>query len=181
MRQTILAKRYAKALFAVGQEEGKSEAYREALNVLGDFLNEYPEAMAGLTNPLYPMELREKVMAHLISELQADQFMGNFLNLVVQKKRADILPEIATEFQVLVDADQNVSRGTVIAASEISGELQAKVQTTLENITGKKVILTSEIDPSIIGGIVAKVGDLVMDGSIKTQLAGLNESIKGSE
>jgi F-type H+-transporting ATPase subunit delta len=120
-------------------------------------------------------------MAHLISELQADQFMGNFLNLVVQKKRADILPEIATEFQVLVDADQNVSRGTVIAASEISGELQAKVQTTLENITGKKVILTSEIDPSIIGGIVAKVGDLVMDGSIKTQLAGLNESIKGSE
>ena len=96
MRQTILAKRYAKALFAVGQEEGKSEAYREALNVLGDFLNEYPEAMDGLTNPLYPMELREKVMAHLISELQADQFMGNFLNLVVQKRRADILPEIAT-------------------------------------------------------------------------------------
>jgi len=181
VRQTILAKRYAKALFAVGQEEGKSETYREALNVLGDFLEKYPEAMDALTNLLYPMELKEKVMAQLISELQADQYMANFLNLVVQKKRADILPEIAAEFQGLVDADQNVSRGTVIAASEISGELQAKVQTTLENITGKKVILTSEIDPSIIGGIVAKVGDIVMDGSIKTQLAGLNESIKGSE
>ena len=181
MRQTILAKRYAKALFAVGQEEGKSETYREALNVLGDFLEKYPEAMDALTNLLYPMELKEKVMSQLISELQADEYMANFLNLVVQKKRADILPEIAVEFQGLVDADQNVSRGTVIAASEISGELQAKVQTTLENITGKKVILTSEIDPSIIGGIVAKVGDLVMDGSIKTQLAGLNESIKGSE
>jgi len=181
VRQTILAKRYAKALFAVGQEEGKSETYREALNILGDFLEKYPEAMDALTNLLYPMELKEKVMAQLISELQADKYMANFLNLVVQKKRADILPEIAAEFQGLVDADQNVSRGTVIAASEISGELQAKVQTTLENITGKKVILTSEIDPSIIGGIVAKVGDLVMDGSIKTQLAGLNESIKGSE
>jgi F-type H+-transporting ATPase subunit delta len=127
------------------------------------------------------MELREKVMADLISGLQADQLMANFLNLVVQKKRADILPEIADEFQVLIDADQNISRGTVTSATEISGELQAKVQSTLENITGKKVILTSEIDPSIIGGIVAKVGDLVMDGSIKTQLAGLNESIKGSE
>jgi len=181
VRQTILAKRYAKALFAVGQEEGKSEAYRETLNVLGDFLGKYPEAMDALTNLLYPMELREKVMAQLISELQADQYMANFLNLVVQKKRADILPEIATEFQVLVDADQNISRGTVIAASQISGDLQAKVQATLENITGKKVILTTEIDPAIIGGIVAKVGDLVMDGSIKTQLAGLNESIKGSE
>ena len=181
MRQTILAKRYAKALFAVGQEEGTSEAYRETLNVLADFLRKYPVAMDGLTNLLYPMELREKVMAQLIRELQADRFMENFLKLVVQKKRADILPEIADEFQVLVDADQNISRGTVISASEISGELQTKVQSTLENITGKKVILTSEIDPSIIGGIVAKVGDLVMDGSIKTQLAGLNESIKGSE
>ena len=181
MRQTILAKRYAKALFAVGQEEGKSEVFRETLNVLGDFLVQYPEAMDALTNLLYPMELKEKVMAQLISELQADQYMANFLNLVVQKKRADILPEIADEFQVLVDADQNISRGTVISATELSGEMQAKVQSTLENITGKKVILSSEIDPAIIGGIVAKVGDLVMDGSIKTQLAGLNESIKGSE
>jgi F-type H+-transporting ATPase subunit delta len=181
VRQTILAKRYAKALFAVGQEEDKSENFRETLNVLADFLEKYPEAMDALTNLLYPMELREKVMSQLISELQADDFAANFLKLVVQKKRADILPEIATEFQGLVDADQNVSRGTVISASEISGELQGKVQSTLEHITGKKVILTTEIDPSIIGGIVAKVGDLVMDGSIKTQLAGLNESIKGSE
>ena len=181
MRQTILAKRYAKALFAVSREEGTSEAFRESLVVLGAFLEEYPEAMDALTNLLYPMELREKVMAQLISELQADRYLANFLKLVVQKKRADILPEIATQFQALVDMAQNVSRGTVISASEISGALQAKVQSTLENITGKKVILTAEIDPSIIGGIVAKVGDLVMDGSIKTQLAGLNESIKGSE
>ena len=181
MRQTILAKRYAKALFAVSQEEGKSEIYRETLNVLGDFLQKYPEAKDALTNLLYPMELKEKVMARLISELQAPQYMANFLNLVVQKRRADILPEIGAEFQALVDADQNVSRGTLIAAWDMPGDLQAKVQTTLENITGKKVILTTEIDPAIIGGIVAKVGDLVMDGSIKTQLAGLNESIKGSE
>ena len=181
MRQTILAKRYAKALFAVSREEGTSDAYRETLNVLGDFMGTYPESMDALTNLLYPMELREKVMAQLVKALQADQYMTNFLNLVVQKRRADILPEIGAQFQALVDADQNVSRGRVIAASEISGALQAKVQTALENITGKKVILTAEIDPAIIGGIVAKVGDLVMDGSIKTQLAGLNESIKGSE
>ena len=181
MRQTILAKRYAKALFAVGQEEGTSESYRETLNTLADFLKKYPEAMDALTNLLYPMELREKVMAQLISELQADQIMRNFLNLLLEKKRTAILPEIATEFQDLVDAAQNVSRGTLITASEIAGDLQTKVQATLENITGKKVILTTEIDPAIIGGIIAKVGDLVMDGSIKTQLAGLNESIKGSE
>jgi F-type H+-transporting ATPase subunit delta len=181
VRQTILAKRYAKALFAVGQEEGKSQTYNEALNALGEFLESSPEAMDALINLLYPMELREKVMGQLISAVQADNLLTNFLNLLVEKKRSGILPEIATEFQALVDADQNVSRGKVISAAEITAELQAKVQATLENITDKKVILTTEIDPSIIGGIVAKVGDLVMDGSIKTQLAGLNESIKGSE
>jgi F-type H+-transporting ATPase subunit delta len=137
--------------------------------------------MDGLTNLLYPTELQEKVMGQLISAVQADSFLSNFLNLLVEKKRAGILPEIATEFQSLVDADQNISRGTVVSVTEISEDLRTKVQATLENITGKKVILTTEVDPSIIGGIVAKVGDLVMDGSIKTQLAGLNESIKGSE
>jgi F-type H+-transporting ATPase subunit delta len=181
VRQTILAKRYAKALFAVGQEEGKSQAYSEALQALGDFLESFPDALDGLTNLLYPIELREKVMGQLIEAVQADTILTNFLNLLVEKKRAGILPEIATEFQSLVDADQNISRGKVVSATEITEELQSKVQTTLENITGKKVILTTEVDPSIIGGIVAKVGDLVMDGSIKKQLAGLNESIKGSE
>ena len=181
MRQTILAKRYAKALFAVGQEEGKSQAYSEARRALGDFLKSYPAALDGLTSLLYPVELREKIMGQLITAVQADNLLTNFLNLLVEKKRAGILPEIATEFQSLVDADQNISRGKVVSAIEITEELQAQVQATLENITGKKVILTAEVDPSIIGGIVAKVGDLVMDGSIKTQLAGLNESIKGSE
>ena len=127
MRQTILAKRYAKALFAVGQEEGKSQNYSEALQALGDFLESTPEAMDGLTNLLYPMELREKVMEQLIGAVQADAILTNFLNLLVEKKRAGILPEIAAEFQSLVDADQNISRGKVTAASEITEELQAKV------------------------------------------------------
>lgn len=181
MKQTILAKRYAKALFAVGKEEGTFEAHSQALKDLAELIAKQPEIMDGLTNHLYPVELREKVMGHLITALGSDQIMANFLNLLVQKKRADILPEIATEFEILVDLDQNISRGLVVSATELNAGLQKKVQATLEKITGKKVILTTQIDPSILGGIVAKVGDLVMDGSIKTQLAGLNEAIKGSE
>jgi F-type H+-transporting ATPase subunit delta len=68
----------------------------------------------------------------------------------------------------------------VVSATALSAELGARVKATLEKITGKQVVLTTAIDPSIIGGMVAKVGDLVLDGSIKSQLAGLQESIKGS-
>ena len=181
MRQTILARRYAKALFAVGKEEGKNEEYGQGLRELAGLFARLPEMNDALTNPLYPLEVRIKVMEHLVKAMQPDAMLGNFLTLLVQKKRADILPEIAEEFQVLMDRDQNISRGTVVSAIRLSEELLAKVRGTLEKITGKKVILTSQVDPSIIGGIIAKVGDLVLDGSIKTQLADLQESIKGSE
>ena len=181
MKQTILAKRYAKALFAIGKEDGKYEAYNEALQGVAGLVADNPEVEDALTNPLYPIDVREKVMAGMIQSMEVDQIMGNFLNLLVQKKRAEIIPEIAEAFQIMVDEDKNISHGTVISAIELDTELQDKVQKTLEKLTGKKVELTTSVDPSIIGGIIAKVGDLVMDGSIKTQLASLKDSIKGRE
>ncbi len=181
MKQIILARRYAKALFAVGKEQGTYEGYNEGLQAVAEFYTGTPEVIDALTNPLYPMDLREKVMAGIVSSMGADKVMGNFLNLLVEKKRIEILPEIAEEYKIMVDDEKNVSHGSVISAVELSDELQAKVQATLEKLTGKKVELTTSVDPTIIGGIIAKVGDLVLDGSIKAQLAGLKDSIKGRE
>ena len=181
MKQTILAKRYAKALFAIGKEDGKYEAYNEALQGVAGLFTSAPEVEDALTNPLYPIDIREKVMAGIVGSIDAEKVLGNFLALLVQKKRAEIIPEIAEQFQIMVDDDNNISHGTVVSAVELDAGLQDKVQATLEKLTGKKVELTASVDPSIIGGIIAKVGDLVLDGSIKTQLAGLKDSIKGRE
>ncbi|THB75519.1 MAG: F0F1 ATP synthase subunit delta [Desulfobulbaceae bacterium] len=181
MKQTILAKRYAKALFAIGKDDGKYEAYNEALQGVAELYTSTPEVEDALTNPLYPVDTREKVMTGIIGSIGADKIMGNFLTLLVQKKRAEIIPEIAEAFQIMADEDKNISHGTVVSAVELDAELQGKVQATLEKLTGKKVELTASVDPSIIGGIIAKVGDLVLDGSIRTQLASLKDSIKGRE
>lgn len=181
MKQTILARRYAKALFAVGKENDAYEAYNDTLQGIAELYTSTPEVADALTNPLYPVDVRAKVMAGLIDSMGVDKIAANFLNLLVEKKRAEILPEIAEEFKIMVDSEKNISHGTVTSAVELSDELQAKVQATLEKITGKKVELSTSVDPSLIGGIVAKVGDLVLDGSIKTQLAGLKDSIKGRE
>jgi F-type H+-transporting ATPase subunit delta len=181
VKNTVLAKRYAKALFAVGKEEGAFEDYTKSLNAMAELYAGMPEVSDALTNFLYPVDVREKVMDHLLQALKVSQIMGNFFKLLVQKKRANILPEIAQVFQAMVDADKNMCQGTVTSAMELSPDLSEKVKATLEKITGKQVVLTTQVDPSIIGGIVAKVGDLVLDGSIKSQLAGLKESIKGSE
>jgi len=180
VKQIILARRYAKALFAVGKEDGKFEEYSEALQGMAQLYAD-TDLADSLTNPLYPIDVREKVMEGVVASIGVDKVMANFLNLLVEKKRADVLPDIADEYQIMVDEEKNVSHGTVVSAVELSKELQAKVQATLEKITGKKVELTASVDPSIIGGIIAKVGDLELNGSIKTQLASLKDSIKGRE
>jgi F-type H+-transporting ATPase subunit delta len=181
VNNTVLAKRYAKALFQVGKEENALDDFSKTLSEMAEYYAEIPEVVDGLTNPVYPQDVREKVMAHLVAAMQASTFMGNFLNLLVQKRRADVLPDIAMVFKSLVDAERNMCQGTVISASAIPDDLNDKIKATLEKITGKQVVVTNEVDPAIIGGIIAKVGDLVLDGSIKTQLKGLEESIKGSE
>ncbi len=181
MKQTILARRYAKALFAVGIEEGKFEEYNEALQGVAGLYVSHLEVADALTNPLYPLDIRQKVMAGMIASMGVEKIMANFLNLLVEKKRAGVLPEIAEEYQAMVDNEKNVSHGSVVSAIELSEALQVKVRATLEKLTGKKVELTTSVDPSIIGGIIAKVGDLELDGSIRTQLASLKDSIKGRE
>ncbi len=181
MKQTILAKRYAKALFAIGKEDGKYEAYNDALRGVAELFATVPEVQDALTNPLYPLDVREKAMTALIGAMGADKIIGNFLTLLVQKKRTAIIPEIAEVFRVMVDEDKNISHGSVVSAVELSAELRSAIQDTLEKLTGKKVELTASVDPAIIGGMVAKVGDLVLDGSIRTQLASLKDSIKGRE
>ncbi|NOQ45664.1 MAG: ATP synthase F1 subunit delta, partial [Desulfobulbaceae bacterium] len=159
MRQTILARRYARALFSLGKEQDKTESYSQALKAIAAL---YHDGIVGdaLTNPLYPMEARQKVMAKIAEFAEADTIMTSFLNLLLEKKRADILPDIADEMQIMVDQEQNISHGSVISAIELDAGVQEKIQATLEKITGNKVILETQVDPSIIGGIIAKVGDL---------------------
>jgi F-type H+-transporting ATPase subunit delta len=118
-------------------------------------------------------------MAKIAEIAKADAIMTSFLRLLVEKKRADILPDIAHEMQVMVYQEQNISHGSVVTAIKLEASLQQKIQAALEKITGNKVILETQVDPSIIGGMIAQVGDLVLDGSIRTQLNGLKESIKG--
>ena len=182
MKQIILAKRYAKAIFSLGKEQDKVDTYAESLAAIAElFENAELEVADALTNPLYPLEARQKVMAKIAEAVDADTVLTSFLNLLIEKNRVDVLPEIARQVQVMVDREENISHGSVTSAIKLDKGLLEKIQATLEKITGNKVILETQVDPSIIGGIVAKVGDLVLDGSIKTQLNGLKESIKGRE
>lgn len=120
MKNTVLAKRYAKALFAVGKEGNAFAEFTKTLNAMAELFVGMPEVADALTNPLYPVEAREKVMEHLLTSMQVSQVLGNFFKLLVQKKRANILPDIAAVFQAMVDADNNMCQGTVVSAMELT-------------------------------------------------------------
>lgn len=179
MKQIILAKRYAKAMFSIGKEQKQFEEYGKNLNALAQLYKDQPEVRDALVNPLYPLAVRQSVIEKIVVSLTVDKFMGNFLKLLVDKNRAVILPEIAESYQTMVDNEQNISHGSIVTASKLTKALTNKIQNTLEKLTGRKIVLKTSVDPSIIGGMIATVGDLELDGSIRTQLAGLKDSIKG--
>lgn len=182
MKQTIIAKRYARAIFTLGQENGIVDSYAETLSTIADLFDDPElEVAETLINPLYPLEARHKVMTAIAEAAGADALMVAFLNLLVERKRIDVLREVAAQVRELLDFEKNISHGRVTSAMELDEVLLGKIQAKLEEITGHKVILETQVDPSIIGGMIARVGDLVLDGSIRTQLNGLKESIKGRE
>lgn len=182
MKQTIIAKRYARAIFTLGQDNGTVDSYAETLSTLADLFDDPSlEVAETLVNPLYPLEARHKVMTAIAEAAGADALMVAFLNLLVERKRIDVLREVAAQVRDLLDLEKNISHGRVTSAMELDEVLLAKIQAKLEEITGHKVILETQVDPSIIGGMIARVGDLVLDGSIRTQLNGLKESIKGRD
>ncbi|MEW6218376.1 MAG: ATP synthase F1 subunit delta [Thermodesulfobacteriota bacterium] len=181
MTSTVLAKRYAKAMFALGKEDGQYEAYSQQLSGLAAVLAAHPEIGDALSNPLYPLDARAKCMEELIKAMGAPEMVANFLRLLVSRRRAGIIVDTARQLEAMVDEVRNVCRATVTTALPINAAMAKKVKTAMEKITGKTVVLEPRVDPAIIGGMVAKVGDLVLDGSIKSQLVGLKDSIKRSE
>ncbi len=180
MIDLTVARRYAKALLTLGKDDGKYKEYGEALRGFSHLLEREPELKDALLNPVHGREDRHKLLLRIIELLQMPPMVGNLLQLLFDKHRLAALPGVAQSYQELVDELEKVSRAKVKAAIYLEDAVQEQLRRTLEKITGTTVVMDVEEDPAILGGIVAKVGDLVLDGSVRTQLQTLRESlIKG--
>ncbi len=180
MIDMTVARRYAKALLTLGKEDGKYKEYGDALRGFAALLEREAELKDALLNPIYGREDRHKLLLHLIKTLELAPMVANLLKLMFDKHRLGALPGVTLAYQQLVDELENVSRAKVKAAIPLDEAVQKRLRKTLEKLTGSTVVMEVEEDPAIIGGILARVGDLVLDGSVRTQLSSLRESlIKG--
>ena len=181
MKNLVIARRYAKALLLIGKEDGNTETYREELAGVSDLVEREKALEQAINNPLYNAEGRKKVLETIIAKLGLSAVMQSFLTLLFDKRRLIYLSSINDFYQKLADELKGISRASLVSATALSSETVEKIRGTLSEKTGKDIILDVEEDPDLIGGIVTRIGDLVLDGSIKTQLLNMRESLKRGE
>jgi F-type H+-transporting ATPase subunit delta len=181
MKNLAVARRYAKALLQIGKDDGQLDSYRGELRAVADLVAREKALDQALTNPLYDLEDRRKVLLTVIEKLGLSRVMSSFLQLLFDKRRMGFIGPINEFYQHMADELQGLARAHLTAATELSSEAVEKIRAALSQRTGKDIVLEVEQDPQLIGGIVTRIGDLVLDGSIRTQLANMRESLKRGE
>jgi F-type H+-transporting ATPase subunit delta len=173
----ILAKRYAKALLTLGREDGNYQQYGEELNKFVAFWEQQPEFVDAVSNPLYVKDNRKVICQAVAEKLELSQVFRSLLDLMIEKNRLRIVPDVRAYYRKLLDEMASISRAEVASATTLAGEEIAAIKAALEKVTGGTVIVETRVDPGLIGGVVARVGDLVLDGSVRTQLASIKETL----
>lgn len=181
MKSVAISRRYAKALLLIGKEDGQADTYGAELQGVTDLFANESALEQAVCNPLYEAESRKKVLQALLEKLNLSPVMNSFLLLLFDKGRISFLGSINDFYQKLADELKGVARALVVSATTLSQDTLDKIQGVLSNKTGKEVKFDVKEDPSLIGGIVTQIGDLVFDGSIKTQLLNMRESLKKGE
>ena len=181
MKNLAIARRYAKALLLIGKEDGQTEDYRQELAGVTDLLSQEAQLAATISNPLYKAGERKQVLQMIIEKLNLSKVMSSFLLLLFEKGRIGFIASINDFYQALADELKGVARASLVSATELTEDAIEKIRTALSKRTGKEIVLDVQQDPSLIGGVVTRIGDLILDGSIRTQLLNMRESLKRGE
>ena len=181
MKNLAIARRYAKALLLISKEDGQTDTYRNELGGFADLVEQEKSLYAAITNPLYETTGRRNVLQTVIDKLDLTRTMKSFLLLIFDKGRIGFIGSINDYYQKLADELKGVARASLVSAIDLSADTVEKIRAALSKKTKKDIILEVEQDPALIGGIITKIGDLVWDGSIKTQLINMRESLNRGE
>jgi F-type H+-transporting ATPase subunit delta len=181
MKNLAIARRYAKALLIIGQQDGQTERYRTELQAVAALMTGDRRLEQAVTNPLYDSAARKRVLQALIDRLTLSTAVQSFLVLLFEKGRFGFLGAINDFYQKLADELKGIARATVTSAGELSADAVERLRAVLSKRTGKDIVLEVKQDPGLIGGLITQIGDLVLDGSIRTQLLNMRESLKRGE
>jgi F-type H+-transporting ATPase subunit delta len=173
---SVAASRYAKALLDV-LYPAKAEAGREQLLQFASVLSQELDARLLLENPTVSVERRKDLVGTIADTLTLDTPVRNFLGLLIERNRLDLLDEIVSTYESLLDDKLGIVRARITSALELDSRQRDEVAARLQALTGKKVRMEVLVDPSLIGGLVAQVGSTIYDGSIRQQLQAFRNNL----
>lgn len=181
MRNFTISRRYARALLSLGKEDGNYLKYGEELKAFSELLKRETQARYILQSPIYDFTDRSKLLKAILEKTGFSPIINNFIQLLLTKGRIQYLEDICIFYSQLTDELSNIKRAMVTTAVQLSEDIIQRIQAALKEVVKKEVVVTVNQDPSIIGGIIAQVGDLTLDGSLRTQLKSLSQSLRRGE
>jgi F-type H+-transporting ATPase subunit delta len=176
---SVVAKRYAKALVALAREQGRLADTGEQLKRLAQLIDDTQELKALLYNPTINRRFKEALLVDVGQRLRLGGLEMNFVRTLLEKGRLPEMPQILALYDELAEEAQNRLRVLVKSAFPLSPALQEEVRQRFAHYTSKNIVIEQQIDPTLIGGLVAQMGSLVLDGSIRNELLRLKTELVG--
>ena len=175
MPKALSSRRYAQAVFRIATESGELDKWTQDLDVMSTAIQSQ-DLLTFLDAPQVPTAAK----TNIINQTFASSIGPLALNLALllgSRSMAGSIPEIAKEYSRMLDVHREIKRGEVIAAMPLNDEQQTKIAEMLEVIVDSKVQMTTRVEPDVIGGLIAQIGDKVIDGSLRTRLDRMRRSI----
>ena len=171
------AKRYVQALVGLAREGNSFDAWQRDLRQIGQLAAD-PQVAAFLGSPSVPVETKFKAVDAVLGGVS--QEARNLAHLLIERRRTAIIPEIVAGFEEAILIERGIVLADVTTAEPLDEAGQAAVRSQLERIVGKNIELRLHTDPEIIGGIVARIGDQLIDGSVINQLRRLRARLRAA-
>jgi len=176
MARISSGKRYAQAAFELALEKNELESWQVSLGKIAGIATE-AKLMALLENPKLPFDVKRGLLEERLGEV--NPLALNLACLLMSRGRLRIAADISKKYNLLVDAHYGIEHAEVVTALKLDDEDKEMISRRLGEITGHKVIVDAQVDPSVVGGFRAKVGDMLIDGSIRNKLVSLRRSLVG--
>jgi F-type H+-transporting ATPase subunit delta len=173
-----IARRYARALFSLAVEKDRVEPWSDALLALQAVIDGSPDLRDVLSNPVYSKEQRRAIVQQLAAALRLDEEPTSLLLLLGDRNRLGYLAAVVAAFREQADRQLGRLRAHVTSAIALDAAATQAMADKLSQATRQQVLLDRAVDPALLGGVVAQVGNFVYDGSLRTQLEDLRRTLK---
>ncbi|GAA5346615.1 ATP synthase F1 subcomplex delta subunit [Planifilum fimeticola] len=178
MSRTVIARRYANALFELAREKGELDRVEQELNQVVETLERTPELQEWLAAPAVDVERKKALVAEQFQALS--DWTKNLFFLLLDRGRQGLISRIAEEYKHLADEARGVAEAVVTSAFPLTEKEKEELAAVFQDRLGKKLRITNVVDSDLLGGLIVQIGDRLYDGSLKTKLIRFRQKLTGS-